>query len=53
MPMVNITRDRDGKLAFDPPEVTLDPTGDWVSWANLDEDDEHQPTLRERRPTTG
>lgn len=49
MPIVNITRDELGNLAFDPPSVTLDPTGDWVSWANLDERDEHQPT-RQGKP---
>ena len=37
---------KDGKVVFDPPEITLDATtDDWVTWANLDEHGEHQPTL--------
>jgi hypothetical protein len=31
MPVITILRDASGKLAFDPPQVTLDPTGDFVS----------------------
>jgi hypothetical protein len=46
MPLITISRDSSGNLVFDPAVVTLDPTGDFVSWANLDPLDEHQPTLQ-------
>jgi hypothetical protein len=49
MPLITISRDSSGKLVFDPPVVTLDPAADFVSWANLDPDGEHQPT-RQGKP---
>ncbi len=44
MPVITISRDSSGKLVFDPSVVTLDPTGDFVSWANHDPRQAHQPT---------
>jgi plastocyanin len=46
MPIITISRDATGRLVFDPAEVTLDPTGDFVSWSNQDPVDAHQPTLQ-------
>lgn len=46
MPLIAISRDSSGKLVFDPPSVTLDATGDFVSWANFDPRGPHQPTLQ-------
>ena len=46
MPVITILRDASGNLVFDPPTVTLDPLGDFVSWANRDDQTEHQPTMQ-------
>lgn len=44
MPLITICRDSSGKLVFDPSDVTLDPKGDFVSFANHDPREAHHPT---------
>jgi hypothetical protein len=46
MAVITIRRDDSGNLVFDPNEVTLDPTGDFVTWANADDKAPHQPTMQ-------
>jgi hypothetical protein len=45
MATINITRDDDGNVVYDPPEITIATAGDFVIWANLDDQAPHQPTL--------
>jgi hypothetical protein len=45
MATINIKRDENGNLAFDPPTVKFG-AGDFAVWANLDPQADHQPTLQ-------
>ena len=45
MATISITR-KDGRVVYDPDEITIATTGDFVIWANLDPDADHQPTLQ-------
>jgi len=45
MALINIKRTETGVI-FDPSPANLDATSDFAVWANLDPDEEHQPTLQ-------
>lgn len=46
MATINITRDDDGNVVYEPPDITIATAGDFVIWANLDDQADHQPTLQ-------
>lgn len=45
MATINIKR-KDGNVVYEPSEITIATAGDFVIWANLDDEADHQPTLQ-------